>query len=516
MKQKYIAIFIALLLASFLFLFNNRNSSKEDIISNTNDNITELSEDVVIKQDEIDNTEQLELDVDTKEDTDTYEELKVLNNTGANPNYSYWVTFYDHDGNILQQDAIKYGTVPTYWSDTPYYEDGTNWYKGVGWTDAYGRDVTEFQPIKGNTRFYAKYEVGGAVSHSSSDSSTPVPTSSTSVSGLYQGGVLVKTWDELKADYPSAFSGNTIVSSGLNSYFASLSGDLVIDDSITEIGSYAFQNCNGITSIKTTGNIQIGYNAFSSCANLSSVDLCSVTSLDGGAFEGCTNLSNVTLYEGLTSIGMNCFRNTNFSSIVIPNTVTTISSSIFEDNSSLVSVTWPNTITNIPSGTFRDCTSLTSVNFSCDITSIGTYAFYGCSSLTSFNFANTLNSIGQYAFNSSGLQSIIIPDSVTSIGSNCFESCLSATTISVGNGISTISENAFNNCSYASNITIGSSVTLIKGWAFANCTAVSDIIIPDTVSTIQSLAFQSVPHITYNGSAPEVGMMVHWGAAARN
>ena len=115
--------------------------------------------------------------IDTIEDKqeEVKEEIKVLDN-GANPNYNYWVTFYDHDGNILQQDAIKYGTVPTYWSDTPYYDDGTNWYKGVGWTDAYGRDVIEFQPIKGNTRFYAKYEVGGAVSHSSSHSEPSNPT----------------------------------------------------------------------------------------------------------------------------------------------------------------------------------------------------------------------------------------------------------------------------------------------------------------------------------------------------
>lgn len=150
----------------------NTQTKEEDQTTIVEENKQE--EDVEVKQD-TSNEEVTSTIVDKQEEVK--EEIKVLDN-GANPNYNYWVTFYDHDGNILQQDAIKYGTVPTYWSDTPYYDDGTNWYKGVGWTDAYGRDVTEFQPIKGNTRFYAKYEVGGAVSHSSSgggESNPPAP-----------------------------------------------------------------------------------------------------------------------------------------------------------------------------------------------------------------------------------------------------------------------------------------------------------------------------------------------------
>ena len=47
----------------------------------------------------------------------------------------FWVVFYDQDGNELQREALKYGTTPTYWSDTPYYEDGEYWYRFVGWTN---------------------------------------------------------------------------------------------------------------------------------------------------------------------------------------------------------------------------------------------------------------------------------------------------------------------------------------------------------------------------------------------
>ena len=93
--------------------------------------------------------------------------------------YNYWVVFFDHDGNELQREAIKWGTTPTYWSDIPYYEDGTHWYKFTGWKDRWGRDVKEFKPITGNARFYAQYEIGGEVSHYHSEPTPepePVPT----------------------------------------------------------------------------------------------------------------------------------------------------------------------------------------------------------------------------------------------------------------------------------------------------------------------------------------------------
>ena len=77
----------------------------------------------------------------------------------------FWVVFYDQDGNELQREALKYGTTPTYWSDTPYYEDGQYWYRFVGWTNKKGKDKP-FKPITGNTKYYAKYEIGGEIKKS--------------------------------------------------------------------------------------------------------------------------------------------------------------------------------------------------------------------------------------------------------------------------------------------------------------------------------------------------------------
>ena len=85
-----------------------------------------------------------------------------------------------------------------------------------------------------------------------------------------------------------------------------------------------------------------------------------------------------------------------------------------------------NGITSIPTYTFQYCSGLTSITIPASVTSIGEDAFYGCSNLATIIFeeGSQLKSMGNYAFqNCSSLSSITIPASVTSIGSNAFYGC---------------------------------------------------------------------------------------------
>ena len=62
------------------------------------------------------------------------------------------------------------------------------------------------------------------------------------------------------------------------------------------------------------------------------------------------------------------------------------------------------------------------------VTSIGSYAFYKCTGLTSVTIGNSVTSISKYAFHGcTGLTSVTIPDSVTSIGWSAFKGCTGLT-----------------------------------------------------------------------------------------
>ena len=154
--------------------------------------------------------------------------------------------------------------------------------------------------------------------------------------------------------------------------------DLVIPNSVTSIGVYAFSGCSGLTSV-TIPN--------------------SVTSIESEVFSGCSGLTSVTIPNSVTSIGVAAFYScSGLNSVTIPNSVTSIERNAFCGCSGLTSVTIPNSVTSIESEVFRGCSGLTSVTIPNSVTSIENYAFYGCSGLTSVTIPNSVTSIGWEAF----------------------------------------------------------------------------------------------------------------------
>ena len=108
---------------------------------------------------------------------------------------------------------------------------------------------------------------------------------------------------------------------------------IVLHDGIRQIGSWAFSYCASLSSIVIPENVtEIGEYAFSYCTSLSSIVIPeNVTEIDGYAFKGCESLTTVTLHDGVTKIDCWAFREcTNLSSIIIPDSVTIIGERAFE------------------------------------------------------------------------------------------------------------------------------------------------------------------------------------------
>lgn len=93
------------------------------------------------------------------------------------------------------------------------------------------------------------------------------------------------------------------------------------------------------------------------------------------------------------------------------------------------------------------CSGLTSVTIPNSLTSIREYVFRGCSGLTSITIPNSVTSIGECAFSGCfGLTSVTIPHTVTSIGVESFSNCNGLTSVVIGNSINKIGNSAFANC----------------------------------------------------------------------
>ena len=90
-----------------------------------------------------------------------------------------------------------------------------------------------------------------------------------------------------------------------------------------------------------------------------------------------------------------------------------------------------------------ECTGLTSVTIPNSVTTIGEAMFYDCTGLTSITIPNSVTSIGYEAFRSCGLTSVIIPNSVTSIGKYAFRNCTGLTSITIPNSVTSIGDCAF-------------------------------------------------------------------------
>jgi len=191
---------------------------------------------------------------------------------------------------------------------------------------------------------------------------------------------------------PSSLGGCAVTSIGpsaFNNAAGLLVKSVVIPDGVTSIGSYAFEGCSALTSIKFgSGLVDIGSGAFEGCSAVVSLTVPnSVTTIESYSFYACTGLSSITLGSGLVSIGDHAFDGcSGLTSLTVPGNVLTIGTSAFDGCSSLTSVVISNNVQTIGNFAFYGCSSLTTVTIGSGVINIGSSIFYGCDMLTSITF----------------------------------------------------------------------------------------------------------------------------------
>jgi peptide methionine sulfoxide reductase MsrA len=202
-----------------------------------------------------------------------------------------------------------------------------------------------------------------------------------------------------------------------------ISGDVVIPSevvikgntyTVTGIGTKAFMNCSGITSVEIPSTItEISYMAFANCSSLTDVITSSITNINANAFENCSNLTSIILPSTLTEIGNYAFKDCrNLTDITIPSSVTSLATNIFNgcDNLTDISVETGNAVYD----SRNNCNAIVE-------TSTNTLVM-GCKTTV---IPSTITKIGEYAFEDciNLGKSITIPSSVTEMGEHVFMGC---------------------------------------------------------------------------------------------
>lgn len=275
--------------------------------------------------------------------------------------------------------------------------------------------------------------------------------------------------------------------------------------------------------------------------------------LSEATFSQNSALTTVILGEGLTSLPDNfCLNAKKLTSITIPSSVQSLGSHCFENCAALTSVTIPVGVKEIPISAFKGCSKLETISTS-GIENFGENAFYGCKVLASLDLSSA-KVIGDGAFAQTAVKTIIIPDTIQSIGVQCFVRCSALTSVTLPadmkvipestfsgcskletistSGVENFGENSFKSCKALAAIDLSSAKTIENG-AFSSCTNLTSVVVPDSLadgglgtgcfqgctslsSIVLPSGLKAIPNNTFNGcsalSSVTAGVIEDYGA----
>ncbi len=358
-------------------------------------------------------------------------------------------------------------------------------------------------------------------------------------------GYIINSYNGTDANLviPSSVNGVPVVGIGYEAFENNtLIKSVTIPGSITQIGSYAFGNCQALTEI-----------IFSEPG---------LKTLENSAFYKCTALKSIALPESLRNIGNNCFHNCrSLEEVKLPSTLLSIGDSAFAQCTMLTNVKLPDGLAHIGSYAFQSCRSLTEITIPAGVKTIGITPVAYCYELAAievspentvfseidgvllgdggkllieypsgkreanYSIPSSVTAIGDFAFRGAGFETLSMHENVKELapaafayshiesfdiasGNRSFKCvdgvlysydktvliCFSRSfegEFSVPSTVKTIGAYAFYDCYGITEISLPYGITEIGEYAFTSCENLKEITLPESVTVIGTNAFSS-------------------------
>ena len=278
----------------------------------------------------------------------------------------------------------------------------------------------------------------------------------------------------------------------------------------------------GVTSIKSS--------AFSECSNLKEIEFPnSVTSIGSSALSRCTSLRKVTFGKNLTSIGSDALRNCSALDTIVWNVKTFSISSydyspLYTIKTQIKSFTFGSNVETIPAYLCYYMSNISApIVIPESVTSIGTKAFYNCSSVPSLTLNKAIKSYNGEFDNCSGLTKLYYTGTIADWCGITFSSAYSnplyyaknlyigdtlATEITIPTTVTSIGAHQFYNATSLTKITLPSTITKIGANAFYGCSKLAAIEFPNSITSIGSSALygcSSLRKVTFSKNLTSIG-----------
>lgn len=249
---------------------------------------------------------------------------------------------------------------------------------------------------------------------------------------------------------------------------------IVLPDSVTEVGDYAFYGCQNVTEFVMSKAIEsIGDYAFSGLDKITEVTIYgNNTTVGDGAFENCTSLDTLTIENGVDSIGPSAFGFTAITNVVLPESISSLEGNPFT-GCRLESLD----ILAQDADLVFDMLSKTMYNKDKTLLYYVSPTFSG-----EYKVPDSVSAILPGAFAGSGITSITIPDTFTTIPADAFKGCAELTSFTVGKNVTSIGSSAFEGCTSLATLTFetgGVNPLIIGERAFYGTTSLTSVVFPD-------------------------------------